>query len=81
MCHKEEKPNLNHKMRVYVKILVYKNIAPHENLHSATYSDDREKMLKINGAFECSLVLGTKVIFASLYIVSLLKDNVFLCAS
>lgn len=81
MCDKEEKPNLNHKMRVYVKILVYKNIAPHENVYSATYSDDREKMLKINGAFECSLVLGTKVIFASLYIVSLLKDNVFLCAS
>lgn len=30
MCHKEEKPNLNHKIRVYVKILVYKNIAPHK---------------------------------------------------
>lgn len=41
---------------INVKILVYKNIAPYENLYSATYSDDREKMLKINGAFECSLV-------------------------
>lgn len=40
-----------------------------------------KKMLKINGAFECSLVLRMKVIFASVYIVFLLKDNAFLCAS
>lgn len=37
---------LNLKMRVYVKTLVYKNIAPHENLYSS--SDDGEKMLKIS---------------------------------
>lgn len=37
---------LNLKMRVYVKTLVYKNIAPHENLYSNF--DDGEKMLKIS---------------------------------
>lgn len=60
-------------------ILVYKNIAPHENQPLTLMTE--KKMLKINGAFECSLVLRMKVIFASVYIVFLLKDNVFLCAS
>lgn len=81
MCYKEEKFNLNYKMRVYVKIFVYKNIVFYENFYLVIYFDDREKMLKINGVFECSLVLGTKVIFVSLYIVFFFKDNVFLCVS
>lgn len=32
-------------------ILVYKNIAPHENLYSATNSDDRKK----NAKNKCSI--------------------------
>lgn len=56
MCDKEEKFNLNYKMRVYVKIFVYKNIVFYENVCLVIYFDDREKMLKINGVFECLLV-------------------------
>lgn len=81
MCYKEEKFNLIYKMRVYVKIFVYKNIVFYENVYLVIYLDDREKMLKINGVFECLLVLGMKVIFVSLYIVFFFKDNVFLCVS
>lgn len=56
MCYKEEKFNLNYKIRVYVKIFVYKNIVFYENFYLVIYFDDREKMLKINGVFKCLLV-------------------------